>query len=192
VRARSLKQRISSGFQKVIHVAGRSKLADLNTKSHPHSRLAALRKIWSIERIDQTEERSSDSDAHKTKAKMIRIKPTIAPMNVDEEEENPNRQNHEEHGYRTGARGDQSEINLLEHLRMIENTENALEKEYEEGTKRIAKVGDSEEIEDILWRQIDIERERVRTYEIAYVQEKLLRMQRYMNLGSMKRECLEK
>ena len=48
VRASSLKQRINSGFQKVIHVAGRSTLADLNTKSHPHSRLAALRKMWSI------------------------------------------------------------------------------------------------------------------------------------------------
>ena len=55
IRANSLKQRISSGFQKVIHVAGRSTLADLNTQSHPHSRLATLRKMWSIERIEQSE-----------------------------------------------------------------------------------------------------------------------------------------
>ena len=48
VRASSLKQRINSGFQKVVHVAGRSTLADLNSKSHPHSRLVTLRKMWSI------------------------------------------------------------------------------------------------------------------------------------------------
>ena len=43
VRASSLKQRINKGTQKVIHVPGKSTLADLSTKSHPHSRLAALR-----------------------------------------------------------------------------------------------------------------------------------------------------
>jgi hypothetical protein len=52
VRASSLKQRINKGTQKVIHVPGRSMLADLSTKSHPQSRLAALRRMWSIEAIE--------------------------------------------------------------------------------------------------------------------------------------------
>jgi hypothetical protein len=68
VRASSLKQRVNSGFQKVAHVAGRSMLADLNTKSHPHSRLVTLRKMWSVKRIDQpeTEGKGSDTDPQKT------------------------------------------------------------------------------------------------------------------------------
>ena len=32
------------------------------------------------------------------------------------------------------------------------------------------------EIEDILWRQIDIERNKVKVYETAYIQEKYLRL----------------
>lgn len=113
VRASSLKQRISSGIQKVVHVAGRSMLADLDTKSHSDSRLTALRKMWSIERIDQpeTEEKSSESDVPKTKVKMIRIKPSTAPMNVDEEGEEQKKKL-EEQGYRIGARGNQSETDL--------------------------------------------------------------------------------
>jgi hypothetical protein len=77
VRASSLKQRVNSGFQKVIHVAGRSMLADLNTKSHPHSRLATLRKMWSAERIEQPEPESKESETEpeRVEAKMIRIRP---------------------------------------------------------------------------------------------------------------------
>ena len=74
--------------------------------------------MWSVERINQTEveEKSSESDVSKTKVKMIRIKPSTAPMNVDEEEETTDRVNLEEQGYRVGARGNQSEENLSETL----------------------------------------------------------------------------
>ena len=128
--------------------------------------------MWSIERIDQpeTEEKSSDTDAQKTKIKMIRIKPTTGPMIVDEEDEDQP-ETSKEQGYRLGAKGNQSETNFLERLKKIVKTENALEREYEEVNKRIPNIGNSE-IEDILWRQIDIEREKVKVYETAYIQEK--------------------
>ena len=93
-------------------------------------------------------------------------------MLIDEEDEDK-QEKIEEHGYRIGAKGNQSETNLLEHLRRIEIKENALEEEYDEVNKRTP--SDQSKIEDILWRQIDIEREKVKRYQMAHIQEKLLR-----------------
>ena len=74
-----------------------------------------------------------------------------------------------------GAKANQSEINFLHTILEIEKTGKALEREYEEVNKRTSKEGNSE-IESILWRRIDIEREKVKAYEKAYNQEKYLRM----------------
>ena len=48
--------------------------------------------------------------------------------------------------------------------------------------KRTSKEGDSE-IESILWRQTDVERKKVKTYEKAYIQEKYLRLRAIHELG---------
>ena len=47
--------------------------------------------MWSIEKIDQSDsaEKDNDSDQQKMTINMIRIKPTTAPMLVDEEDEDP-------------------------------------------------------------------------------------------------------
>ena len=81
-------------------------LADLHTKSHPHSRLVTLRKMWSIERINQpeAEEKDSETDPQKMTIKMIRIKPTTAPMIVDEEDEDLSKEIKKQ-GYKLGAKG---------------------------------------------------------------------------------------
>ena len=105
---------------------------------------------------------------------MIRIKPTTGPMIVDEEDEDSSKEIKEQ-GFRLGAKGNQSETIFFEKLRKIVSVENALEKEYEEAMKRTPKTGMSE-IEDILWKQIDIERNKVQVYEPAYMQEKFLRL----------------
>ena len=67
VRAAALKQRIEAGRQKVVHVPGRSMLADLNTKSHPFARLQQLRKLWGIE------EMSHEGDDHSEKIQKVRV-----------------------------------------------------------------------------------------------------------------------
>jgi hypothetical protein len=151
-------------------------LADLNTKSHPHSRLATLRKMWSIERIEQpeTEAKESETEPERVKVKMIRIKPISAPMLDEEEEDDPTREIKEK-GYILGAKGNQSETNFLQKLKTIVSQENTLERDYEEAIKKVPKTGMSE-IEDILWKTIDVEREKVKLYETAYIQEKMLRM----------------
>ena len=89
-------------------------LADLDTKSHPHSRLVTLRKMWSIERVEQpeTEEKISDTGPQKSTIKVIRIKLTTGPMIVDEEDEDPSKEI-EEQGYKLGAKGNQSERSFL-------------------------------------------------------------------------------
>jgi hypothetical protein len=71
----------------VIHVPGRSTLADLSAKSHPRSRLAALRRMWSIEGIDNnddiektpkglssSDERTSGDEMTKVRINMIRVR----------------------------------------------------------------------------------------------------------------------
>jgi hypothetical protein len=130
--------------------------------------------MWSIERIYQpeVEGKDSDTDPQRMKIKMIRIKPTTAPMMVEEEDEDPSKEIKEQ-GYIVGAKGNQSEINLLEHCRRIEIQENSLEEEYDDVNKRTP--SDQSKIEDILRRQIDIKIEKTKKYEIAHVQEKLLR-----------------
>ena len=137
-------------------------LADLNTKSHPHSRLATLRKMWSIERIEQpeTETKESENEPEKVEVKMIQIKPTSAPRLDVEEEDNPTREI-KEVGYILGAKANQSETCFLQRPKTIVSKENTLEKEYEEAIKKVPKTGMSE-IEDILWRTIDVEREKVK------------------------------
>ena len=92
---------------------------------------------------------------------MIRIKPSTAPMKVDEEGEDQHKKN-QEHGYRIGARGNQSETDLLETLKKIEEKQTTLELAYERLAKQSPKPGDSEKEIDILWRQIEIEREKVK------------------------------
>ena len=53
-------------------------LADLNTKSHPQARLSSLRRMWSIEKINQEDQNegevSSEGETPKIQVKMIRIK----------------------------------------------------------------------------------------------------------------------
>jgi len=58
-----------------------------------------------------------------------------------------------------GAKGNQSETNFLQKLKTIVGQENILETEYEEAIKKAPKTGMSE-IEDILWKTIDVEREK--------------------------------
>ena len=96
-------------------------LADLNTKSHPHSRLVTLRKMWSVERIHlpEAEGKDSDTDPHKMTIKMIRIKPTTAPMMLEEEDEESSKEIKEK-GYILGAEGNQSERNFLHTILEIE------------------------------------------------------------------------
>ena len=72
VRASALKQRVESGRQKVVHVPGRSMLADLNTKSHPYGRLQLLRKLWGIEEVVQTI-KEAPKEVNKVKVKMMRM-----------------------------------------------------------------------------------------------------------------------
>jgi hypothetical protein len=157
-------------------------LADLNTKSHPHSRLATLRKMWSIERIEQPENevKESETEPERIKVKMIQVKPTSASKLDVEEEDDPTREI-KEVGYILGAKANQSETCFLQRLKRIVSKETTLEKEYEEAIKKVPKTGMSE-IEDILWRTIDTEREKVKLYETAYIQEKILRMRAVHNL----------
>jgi hypothetical protein len=49
VRSSGLKQRVEAKKVRIVHVPGRSMLADLNTKSHPSARLVLLRTLWGIE-----------------------------------------------------------------------------------------------------------------------------------------------
>ena len=132
--------------------------------------------MWSIERIDQpeAEEKDSDTDPQKVKVKVIRIKPTTAPMMVEEEDEDLSEEIKEQ-GYILGAKGNQSEVNFLHTVLEIEKTGKALGREYDEVNKRTSKQGNSE-IEGILRRQIDLDREKIKAYEKAYIQEKILRM----------------
>ena len=129
--------------------------------------------MWSIERIDQPEAKGKDSDTdpQKMTIKMICIQPTTAPLMVDEKDEDSSKEIKEQ-GYKLGAKGNQSETNFLENLKRLVSVENALEREYEEAIKRTPKTG-MLEIEDILWKQIEIERNKVKVYETAYIQEKL-------------------
>ena len=69
-----------------------------------------------------------------------------------------------------GAKANQSETCFLQRLKTIVSKENTLEKEYEEAIKKVPKTGMSE-IEDILWKTIDVEREKVKLYENAYINE---------------------
>ena len=69
-----------------------------------------------------------------------------------------------------GAKGNQSETNFLQKLKTIVGQE-TLEREYEEAIKKVPKTGMSE-IEDILWKTIDVERSKVKLYETAYIQER--------------------
>ena len=114
--------------------------------------------MWSIERIDQPEAEGKDSntDPQKMTVKMIRIKPTTAPM-LDEEEEDDLTREIKEKGYILGTKGNQSETNFLQKLKTIVGQENTLERDYEEAIKKVPKTGMSE-IEDILWKTIDVER----------------------------------
>ena len=111
---------------------------------------------------------------------MIQIKPTSAPMLDVEEKDDPTREI-KEVGYILGAKANQSETCFLQKLKTVVSKENILEKEYEEAIKKVPKTGTSE-IEDILWRTIDAEREKVKLYETAYIQEKILRMRAVHNL----------
>ena len=106
--------------------------------------------MWSVERIDQpeVEPKDSDTDPQKIEVKMIRIKPTTAPMLVEEEDEDPTREIKEK-GFILGSKGNQSETNFLQKLKTIVGQENALERDYEEAIKKAPKTGMSE-IEDIL------------------------------------------
>ena len=58
--------------------------------------------------------------------------------------------------------------------------------EYDELTKN--EVSSSQQIEAILWRQIDLEREKVKAYEKGYIQEKLLRMKAVQELRRHKKK----
>ena len=116
-------------------------LADLNAKSHPHSRLATLRKMWSIERIEQpeTETKESENEPERVEVKMIQIKPTSAPMlDVEEEEDDPTRE-FKEIGYIWGAKANQSETCFLQKLKTIVSKESILEKEYEKQSRKFRK-----------------------------------------------------
>ena len=100
---------------------------------------------------------------------------------LDEEEEDDPTREIKQKGYILGAKGNQSKTNFLQKLKTIVGQENTLEREYEEAIKKVPKTGMSE-IEDILWKTIDVERSKVKLYETAYIQEKILRMRAIQEL----------
>jgi hypothetical protein len=141
-----------------IHVPGRSMLADLSTKSHPHSRLAALRRMWSVECIEESEskEKVSEEEKPEVKVKMMRVKEPKVEMGVDEESHSREKlleeKTLEEHGYKIGTRGNQCEADMNEVLRTIENRKIILEEDRTELTKDPCEH--SPQIEAMLLKQI--------------------------------------
>ena len=113
---------------------------------------------------------------------MIRIRPTQAPTFADMEVEDPKETKGEagtfkEEGYKLGSSGNQSANELDEALTKIGEREIYLEREYEAAIKEDKELQTKPvgKIEDILWRQLDLEREKVNAYQMGYIREKLLR-----------------
>ena len=155
-------------------------------EEYPRSRISSLRRMWSIERVEESkpeeieiedpksEETETDSE-QKVKVKMIRIKPTQAPMEVeDPKEDKTEEETIKDKGYQLGSSANQCEFELNEVLTRIGELEVQLEIEYE------AVIKDDKrpewKLEEILWKQIYLEREKVKAYEKGYIREKLLRM----------------
>ena len=111
-------------------------VAGLSAKSHPHARLAALRRMWSNKHIEENEpeEKVSDEEKPKVKVKMMRVKKPKDEMEVDEEshpkEENPEEKVFEEEGYKIRTRGNQCEADTNDVLETINCKEIILEEEF--------------------------------------------------------------
>ena len=118
-------------------------LADLSTKSHPHARLSALRKMWSIEGPTTNTEVSSEEERSPVRIDMIRVKSN--PLEPEE---------FEEKGYKIGRQGNDSIAKVIEDIEAINEKQTLLNQDYDE----VQNLNDpTKAFEEILLKQITLE-----------------------------------
>ena len=104
----------------------------------------------------------------------------------DHKETQETEEDFKEQGYKIATRANQCVAGVNKILKKIEDQESVLEVEYDELiNKQKSKLPINTEA--LLWRQIDLEREKVRAYEQGYIQEKLLRMKAVAELRKHER-----
>jgi len=104
-------------------------LADVNTKSHPQARLVNLRKMWSIEKIDQDDQQEIPSDLSQGKKQKVKVK--MMRVKTDQKGEDKL----EEIGYKIGTRGNDCQEKLDKDLAKIEEDQRSLDEDYKKRFK---------------------------------------------------------
>jgi hypothetical protein len=173
VRSSGLKQRVEAKKVRIVHVPGRSMLADLNTKSHPSARLVLLRTLWGIEGPEE-----ENKEVQKVVVKAFKAtQGSTARASTDPLP--PERPANEELSSSTSSQSTSDRLNST--LAKLSSREQAVRERYE-GLVR-ERFGDGEESRGIgvvdhhefmfeLWK---IANEKADAYEIAYAEERSLR-----------------
>ena len=124
VRSSGLKQRVEAKKVRIVHVPGRSMLADLNTKSHPSARLVLLRTLWGIEGPDE-----EIKQVQKVVVKALRVTQGSTARGSNDPLP-PERPANEELSSSTSSQSTSDRLNYT--LAKLDSREQAVREEYEE------------------------------------------------------------
>ncbi len=130
VRSSGLKQRVEAKKVRIVHVPGRSMLADLNTKSHPSARLALLRTLWGIEGPDE-----EVREVQKVVVKALRNKQPGSTSRGSNDPPPPEEPLNEELGSSTSSQSTSERLNST--LAKLNSRETAVRRRYEELMRKV-------------------------------------------------------